>query len=270
MPTNTVVPTSGSVIYVIRGGDTLLRIARQYGTTVQAIMQANNLSEDDLRLLRPGQELVIPVSADSVIGNDDNEVATPVPTAQTYIVQAGDTPIDIANRFNVSVDALLSFNGLTREDASRLRVGQTLLIPNGAGTQSGGDSIVVASVSVAPSSSGFRLDSPILRSPEDGTPMSCSSADSLIWTSAPFMAPGDKYILNLGFVTAIDSDGSEEVNWLLKQERDRNRTSWAMNNDYCALAPQALGRQWRWYVVVANEDDLLVSPPSDIWRFTWN
>ncbi|MFN0071392.1 MAG: LysM peptidoglycan-binding domain-containing protein [Chloroflexota bacterium] len=40
-------------------GDTLARIAQQYGTTVDAIMRANNFT-DRGRILRVGEELVIP------------------------------------------------------------------------------------------------------------------------------------------------------------------------------------------------------------------
>lgn len=40
-------------------GDTLARIAQQYGTSVDAIMRANNIT-DRARILRVGEELVIP------------------------------------------------------------------------------------------------------------------------------------------------------------------------------------------------------------------
>ncbi len=46
------------IIYTVRAGDTLWQIARRYGTTVEAIQQANGLTGD--RIL-PGQELRIPL-----------------------------------------------------------------------------------------------------------------------------------------------------------------------------------------------------------------
>jgi LysM repeat protein len=60
-PVNTPPPTreamaSGNSIEV-RHGDTLYRIARAYGVTVPAIMQANNLPNETIR---PGQRLTIP------------------------------------------------------------------------------------------------------------------------------------------------------------------------------------------------------------------
>lgn len=265
--TSTPVPTSTPVIYVIRSGDTLLVVAQQYDVPVEAIMQANNLSNDDLRRLRPGQELVIPVAGSGVAPaiTNQSESPSPTPIPRTYTVQPGDNPTTIANRFGVSVDALLRVNGLSRDDASRLRVGQTLIIPSD--DQSGADGASLVTVS---SSTGFRLDAPQLRSPEDGTPMRCSVQDSLVWQPLSFMAPGDKYIMYLGYVGGYHQDGSEQINWVLQQDRDRSRTSWDMDSNYCALAPQELGRQWRWYVVVVDENNVPVSPRSTIWRFTWN
>jgi LysM repeat protein len=51
-------PQPEYIIYVVQRGDTLYSIARRYGTTVQAIMAANNLPNYNIRV---GQELRIPV-----------------------------------------------------------------------------------------------------------------------------------------------------------------------------------------------------------------
>lgn len=48
----------GQRTHVVRSGDTLFAIAREYGVTVQAIIDANNLTNPDR--LDLGQELVIP------------------------------------------------------------------------------------------------------------------------------------------------------------------------------------------------------------------
>ncbi len=57
--------------------------------------------------------------------------ATPEPPAggRRYTVQPGDTFRAIAERFEVTVVALLSANGLTPAQADSLRVGQELVIP---------------------------------------------------------------------------------------------------------------------------------------------
>lgn len=62
--------------------------------------------------------------------------ATPSPTPVTYVVQSGDTPILIANKFGVSVADLIAINNI---DPAALQIGQTLIIPIGpvaAGAQS--------------------------------------------------------------------------------------------------------------------------------------
>lgn len=52
-------PAGARRIHRIQQGDTLARIATQYGVTIDAIMRANNIT-DRGRILRIGEELVIP------------------------------------------------------------------------------------------------------------------------------------------------------------------------------------------------------------------
>ena len=54
----TPVPTEELTIHVVQTGETLFSIAVQYGVTVQAILEANQLNDPDL--IYRGQELVIP------------------------------------------------------------------------------------------------------------------------------------------------------------------------------------------------------------------
>ena len=57
--------------------------------------------------------------------------ATPQPVtgSQRYTVQDGDTFSAIAERFGVSMAAMLQANGMTPEQADNLRIGQELVIP---------------------------------------------------------------------------------------------------------------------------------------------
>jgi len=57
-PTETVLPTGGLETYVVQSGDTLSTIAAMFRTTVQALMEANDISSPEA--LRAGQELIIP------------------------------------------------------------------------------------------------------------------------------------------------------------------------------------------------------------------
>jgi LysM repeat protein len=58
--------------------------------------------------------------------------ATPEPPSgeqRTYTVQAGDSLRSIAERFGVTVEAILDANGLTPEEGDAIRPGQVLIIP---------------------------------------------------------------------------------------------------------------------------------------------
>lgn len=53
---------AGEQIHVVKSGDVLIKIANQYGTTVKAIQDANNLSDTRIKV---GQKLKIPVKSPS-------------------------------------------------------------------------------------------------------------------------------------------------------------------------------------------------------------
>lgn len=109
-PTPNPTPNPGNVIvHTVRSGDTLWLLAKRYGTTVDAIKQANGLTSDNLSI---GQVLRIPVSQTSQYF--------------LYTVRPGDTLWLLANRFGTTVDDIKNLNGLTSD---MLRVGQVLRIP---------------------------------------------------------------------------------------------------------------------------------------------
>ena len=72
-PTPTVTPTP--VAHTIASGDTLISIAARYGVSVEAIQEANGIT--DPRLLRIGQSLIIPTGVEAQLGGG---TPTPVPT----------------------------------------------------------------------------------------------------------------------------------------------------------------------------------------------
>lgn len=125
-PTATPVPPTPvpgqTVIYVVRSGDTLYSIARQFGVSVQDLIQINNISNPSR--IYVGQHLTIP--------RGGSAQPTPAPTTvpgptTTYIVQAGDTLYSIARRFNTTVDAIALLNRIA--NPSRIFVGQRLTLP---------------------------------------------------------------------------------------------------------------------------------------------
>jgi LysM repeat protein len=69
---------NGSTSYTVKSGDTLIKIANQFGVTVKAIRTANNLTTDKIRV---GQHLKIPAKAGAQTPTSTPE--TPAGTAAT-------------------------------------------------------------------------------------------------------------------------------------------------------------------------------------------
>ena len=101
-------PDNGE-IYVVQKGDTLFKIATNYNTTIQDIIELNNL---ETTILTVGQQLLLPNKETNSEG--------------IYTVEKGDTLYSIANRYNVTVDDLISSNNL---ETTSLSIGQKLIIP---------------------------------------------------------------------------------------------------------------------------------------------
>lgn len=152
-PTATEVPSGGSttpineefpgrVIHRVRRGDTVGKLAQLYGSTIQAIIDANGLDSDARIFI--DQNLIIPVR----IPNPATETPTftPIPAQpvteqpangaggggtggaqNTYVVQPGDTLSSIAQRFNTTIGTLAQLNGIV--NANRIFIGQVLQLP---------------------------------------------------------------------------------------------------------------------------------------------
>ena len=110
----------GCDYYTVQAGDTLTGIAWRYGTTANALTQANDLDSD---LIYVGQRLCVP-------GDDMGQMPSQPSREHTYYtVRAGDTLAAIALRFGVSQTAIVHANNLA--NASLIYVGQRLVIPGG-------------------------------------------------------------------------------------------------------------------------------------------
>lgn len=84
---NTATTSEGG--YTVRSGETLGGIAARHGTTVQALMQANNI--DDPRSLRAGQSLRLPGSS-SATTSTGSSTPTPRSTTSGSTTTTGTTP----------------------------------------------------------------------------------------------------------------------------------------------------------------------------------
>jgi LysM repeat protein len=101
----------------VRQGDTLGGIARRSGVTLQALMDANGLTDSRIQV---GTTLRIPKTAHA----SGKSAAAKGP--RTYIVRRGDTLQSIARRHRTTVQALLRANN--RQDF-RMQAGEALVIP---------------------------------------------------------------------------------------------------------------------------------------------
>jgi LysM repeat protein len=139
--TETAEPDSSSefpstITHVVQRGETVGRLAVLYGSTVQAIIDANELNEDALIFV--DQELVIPVPlpAPATSTPTPTEAGAVEPTTPEggiiHTVTAGETLYRIALRYNTTVTAIAQLNGIV--NTNLIRVGQELVIPGTGGS----------------------------------------------------------------------------------------------------------------------------------------
>jgi LysM repeat protein len=132
---------AGGATYTIKSGDTLAGIAARF-----------SISLDDLRAANPGiNAATLSVGQTIRLPGGTNTTPAPTPTAgpptetpvpatptpaptntpssigQTYTVQEGDIPVTIAQKFGITVQALLAAN--PRLDPTHMHIGDVIIIP---------------------------------------------------------------------------------------------------------------------------------------------
>ena len=107
-------------VYSIKRGDTLSKIAAQFGTTVSQLKALNNLSSD---IIYAGSTLKVsgqPVKqSETKIDTETTASANTNTTANAstteYVIKSGDTLNTIAAQFSISVQSIKSLNGLSSD-----------------------------------------------------------------------------------------------------------------------------------------------------------
>ena len=118
-------PESSYKTITILRGDTLSKIAKEYGTTVNELARINNIQ--NINLIYAGKTLRVPIS-DPQENNSSEEIV--------YIVKRGDTLSQIAMEYNVTVNEIARENQI--KNVNLIYPGQRLIIKTEAmGTEMG-------------------------------------------------------------------------------------------------------------------------------------
>jgi LysM repeat protein len=133
---------SGAKTHEMQPGETLTKIAAEYGVTITALQQVNNIT--DPTKLRAGTVLTIPEGGHpapvAVAPVAQPAAPTATPTAESiaaaaaikdsgevYTVVKGDNPVKIAKKLHVPYADLMTLNG--NPDPRKLQIGQKFKIP---------------------------------------------------------------------------------------------------------------------------------------------
>ncbi|GAB4576274.1 MAG: hypothetical protein Kow0077_31890 [Anaerolineae bacterium] len=131
------VPVANPCVYTVREGDAAFAIADRFNTSVTLLAQHNRIA--DISLIYVGQVLNIPgcagvaagvtVQTDAAAGTATRYAGTlsRARGGRTHTVRAGEALAWIADRYNVTVDALAAANGI--ENPNLVWEGAVLTIP---------------------------------------------------------------------------------------------------------------------------------------------
>ncbi len=111
-------------IHVVKAGETLFSLYRQYGVSVDQIKEWNNLTDNNLQLgqrVIVGKEPKVPAAKEETSEKEKEEVS-----GKMHSVKKGETLFSISRVYNVKWQDIKVYNGLESND---LKEGQKLGIP---------------------------------------------------------------------------------------------------------------------------------------------
>ncbi|MFQ5856816.1 MAG: LysM peptidoglycan-binding domain-containing protein [Anaerolineae bacterium] len=271
-PTVTSTSTPSFYIHTVESGDTLIAIALDYGATLEAILEANDLSEDDL--LQIGQELIIPLDAEIDL---PTATATRLPSTGfnviTHTIEAGDTLLGIALQYDSTVSDVMEANGLSNPEEI-LRIGQVLVIPSRASSPTPipptptPTATPTATQRLSPTPAEptptprFALPAPLLLGPPADALLD-SEVGLLNWVSIGVLSDDIWYVVRLRTARPGEPEVTREA-WV-------KATAWRIPED---LAPETgTTQRYRWDVTVmrriGEDAGEALSPRSEIRTFRW-
>ncbi|KRF55765.1 peptidoglycan-binding protein [Bacillus sp. Soil531] len=129
--------TSSNHTYTVKSGDTLYRIAKNNGTSVQQLKEWNNLSSHLIyvnQVLKISGTGTVSSSPSAPVQEKTNETqASPAPSnSKSYKVQPGDTMWSVAQRHGISISQLKQWNNLS---SNTIYINQVLQVGGQAAAQ---------------------------------------------------------------------------------------------------------------------------------------
>jgi murein DD-endopeptidase MepM/ murein hydrolase activator NlpD len=126
---------SPAVVHVVKEGETLWDIARAYGVSVEAILQASGLQERQVRRMSKGTQLRIPgkTQAIDVLASKQKaaeaQAPPPIRDGAYHYLQRGETLWDVARTYEVPIEKLMKRNTISEDALPTLRIGQAIAVP---------------------------------------------------------------------------------------------------------------------------------------------
>lgn len=108
--------TAHAATHTVLPDDSLYAISQRYGVTVASLVEANGVKD---HLIFPGQQLNIPAGS-------------PLKAGSVYIVQLGDSLFQIAQKYDLSYQEIMSANNLKSTD---IYPGTALYVPGAGGDE---------------------------------------------------------------------------------------------------------------------------------------
>ncbi|MFP3665854.1 LysM peptidoglycan-binding domain-containing protein [Priestia sp. SIMBA_032] len=129
--------TSSNHTYTVKSGDTLYRIAKNTGTSVQQLKDWNNLSSHLIyvnQVLKISGTGTVSSSPSAPVQEKTNETqASPAPSnSKSYKVQPGDTMWSVAQRHGIAISQLKQWNNLS---SNTIYINQVLQVGGQAAAQ---------------------------------------------------------------------------------------------------------------------------------------
>ncbi|MFN2131636.1 MAG: LysM peptidoglycan-binding domain-containing protein [Anaerolineae bacterium] len=251
-PTMTPTPTATPIVYVVQKGDVLLDIALTYKVTLKELLEANEITE--AHILHPGEELIIPTSAQM-------PTATEPPSEVTHVVQQGEQMSDIAKRYNVSESRIRAANELDPDEP--IRAGDELLIPLPVNEEATSEPTLIPTPTPGP-----RYPAPQLLYPtDDQTFWGTDTAVVLQWTSVGILGEDEWYEVHFRYLGERPDNEPDEA--ILRT----HVTSWRVPEEWYPGEGAAQDRfEWKVEVVQAAGEDApseIISTSGFVRRFRW-